>query len=858
MLGEIIKDFVDLLLGGEVKHSVLAIVEEVMDSNIGKSIQKVHFCACMDEFLVVQGNEQLVQQLQEIITKIKTEFRKQIENGNLNIIEETRIYLDTEFKTLEIPVDERNPLKENLIQYIEYYIQKTDDVFFRDILLQEKINGNETELQHLRMHVRELEETIKNVEKELQNIHLQPVIQGTKKLDIKNDEKLAARQNEIDRIEQMFQNQRNVVFLYGRPGMGKSTLAKLYANKFCKDQHGRVVYFMHYYNSIEETITEISADVQKYDGKDILKYWESMAPAEREKILLVIDNFNEDTLQGVNRNSFINEIIGEYFKTLKNLGIRILFTTRIRVEETVFEVLPVENTFGLFEGYVSGGIKDGHRELVERIIEVLHKNTLLIVLAAHLWEKSNDEEKWQILDKIKNRNIEGLEDELTAEIDVQSEDWTIYGQVSALLDFSGVLDNEDVRKVLINAALLPLVGMSKGKFLELIGRRYKNSLNDLIINSWVLEESGMIALHPVIREIIIKRKIVLYKECQIYCEKLKNYIEINRRLEERLPYRNYAWEVFDLFWNEKEMDAVLAELFYNLSDIYDELAERERALRLVDIVYRNINVFNNDLLQKAELLSGIAYSMNNKYENMEDLEKAEKLLNEAECIMPNVEVTSENRVRYVRLTGKIISNLGSNNISKGRCNQMKSKEYFEKAREYHEKALNYRIKQLELFALNDMVTKEMERFVATSYTNVATTYFYLKDYENAIGNHQKACQMRESFGAEKAMNDNQQRIIGCVIQIYRRDLEVDENYLKMALEYYPRLLQCNYQFGVNKALETNLVYFKQLSKIIMTNRKYEGLIETVKEKKRLIQKWIESDDVLMRNIEIQEYCECTE
>lgn len=53
MLRTMVKCLVKLLLGGEVKDSVIAIVEEVTDSNVRKSIQKVHLCACIDDKNVI-------------------------------------------------------------------------------------------------------------------------------------------------------------------------------------------------------------------------------------------------------------------------------------------------------------------------------------------------------------------------------------------------------------------------------------------------------------------------------------------------------------------------------------------------------------------------------------------------------------------------------------------------------------------------------------------------------------------------------------------------------------------------------------------------------------------------------------
>ena len=640
------------------------------------------------------------------------------------------------------------------------------------------------------------------------------------------------------------------MFLYGRPGIGKTTLARLFANEFCKSIEQRnMVYFVKYEMDIENTVSKISVNNKKYKSEDILRYWETLNFEERNHILLIIDNFNENTLQGGYKNNFESELEKNFFRRLKDLGIRILITTRIRVNEYVYEVLPVNDTMGLFERYLGETtLQISDKQNIEQIIRILKGNTMLITLLAHLWSRSSENEKTLLLNKIINCEIHKYTKDLIKEvdIDVEVDDRTIYGQTMALLDFSGILKDERVKEVFVNVSLLPLEGLTKDIFNEFVGYLDGNILESLIRDSWVLEEESRVFLHPIMREIVRKNGFVTYKYCKNYCMSIKEVISKNKKMykfSDRIAYKEYAWEIFRVFSSENNMDAILVDLFYWLSDIYDELAERSRSLEVAKIILNHLDVYN-DKLTKAEHMSGIAYSMNNSYKNMEDLEEAENLLCEAVNVYEEID-TINDRIEYKRTAGKIKSNFGSNYIAKSRCNQARKDEFLKKALEYHMEALNYRKDLEERYILKSPnIVRILKNDVAVSYTNVATVYFYLGQYERAIKNHSTAARMREELGNIKALNDNQERIIGCIIQMYRNTFCLDKAYLNKALNYYPELLESNYKNKANKAMKINLNNFLFITRIVLYDKRYVKLHDELVEKYNLFIRWIEENLLL--------------
>lgn len=839
-----IEKIVELLFNGNVKEMILGITSDAIAVGVEHIVQTGYFCICMEEFLRHQENEIVKEQLEIIIQEIRNNIQENVQEQNLNLIFELESCLNTKFEEYDISNELRISLIKNLIQYVLVYIYKFDRAFYRDIVIKMELREDQQNIQKIEIRLEELEQIAKELElKEKNSI---PITAGTNRLNIRDITMIDKREVEIAKIEEKFSQENNVVFLYGRPGIGKTTLARLYANKFSEKNEGDVtIYFVRYGESIENTITKISRDPKKYNGKDILQYWKNSEAEKNARVLLIIDNFNEDKLQGKNRRAFEEELSGEYFEALKDTGIHILITTRIRVREDVYNVSTVSDTVGLFKRYAKVENLECDEQIILQIVEVLRGNTMLIVLSAYLWAKNKNNGEL-LLEALKKGKLEDFSANLSkqADIDLDENEKTIYGQAKALLDFSDILKDSNVKEVFTHMALLPLCGFSKELFIALLGSGSADIIDELINASWILEENGVIFFHPVVREIVRKKNLITYDIVKKYCEDIGEKIKIGANFTNRLRYKECAWEIFDIFSEKKKMDVTLVKLMYSLSDIYDEIAERKRSLKITKVVYKHLYVFEDDLLEKAACLSGIAYSVNNCYKNMKDLNKAAKMLKQAaeiyKDILPN---TVKDKTKYKQLPGKIWSNKGSNYLAKGHCNQTKCVDYYKKALECHKKALEIREANRDSFMIDEEKYVAMNSAVAISYTNLGTTYFHLKQYKLAMDYHKKAYDIRKKSYLKSA-NDNQQRIIGCAIEQYRSQFYIEIEDLSQVLSYYPELIRDNCRFEVYKSLEININYFIHLSTIILNDKRYESLIDDVIQKKDSIASWLKIDSKL--------------
>lgn len=836
MLNQLINQLVEIILIDNVKDSVIAILNDALKVSAEQKIQYGYFCKYMDEFIDNQSNKEIAGQMITFTDNINKGVLKEIQELDLKVIEKLEKKLDKELEVLEIPKESRLPLRDNLIQYIKYFIYKKDKNFYNTLILNDHIRDNKNMIMEIQKWQSEVKEILNVTRKNF------PVIVGSSHLDIHDCDKIDSRIEDICKIKNRFEIGNNVVFLQGRPGIGKSTLARLYANDYCKEPN-HIVYFIKYNESIEKTLSKLSVDDKKYKGEDILKYWETLSPQERTHILLIIDNFNENTLQGGDKKGFESEISSSFFGRLRDLGICILITTRIKVCDDVYEVLPVKDTMGLFERYFGEKIQKDDRRNIEQIIFSVRGNTMLIILFAHLWKRSNEKEK--LLDKIINCQIHEETAELVREVDAEIEDLTIYGQTMALLDFSGILKNNMIKKVFVNVSLLPLSGLEKNIFNEFVGYQDGNILESLIRDSWVLEEENKVFLHPIVREIVRKEGFITYELCKDYCRNIEKMIKQNRKLVDRIKYKESAMEIFKIFSTETNMDIILVELFYWLSDICDEVAERDQSLDIVKIILSHLDVYDNNEIKKAERMSGIAYSMNNSFKSMDDLDKAEDLLHNAKKVYELIEVPDD-KIQYERVAGKILNNFGSNYIARSQCNTMRKKEYLKNALSWQKRAFDYRqsLEQRYILEIDERIINMLKSDVATSYTCIATTYYYLGQYKEAINNHSKAEKMRRILEKIKNMNDNQERIIGCVIQMYKESLYVDVNDLKRVLAYYPKILEDNYRNQANKSLKVNMTNFLYITRIVLYDKRYSELQNELIDKYRSIINWLEEESLM--------------
>lgn len=818
-------------------------LKKLFEISIEKTSDLVKFNTMIQDFLEHVTSEGIQNQMDCLLENIKSELKKDIDNNNVFVLEKLDEHLDKGMKTVEIPQEQRENLKNNLIACILTYIANKDIGFFNiltsKIVIEKELEETNGRVDRLEQKYESLLYMISRMREVLMVYHSEesPLRKPVNSLCVNSPERIIGREREILEIQKSFNDGSNVIFLSGRPGMGKTTLARKYANE-CDY---RKIYFENYEHSIEYTITKLAKDKRMpgkraTTGEEILAYWENLNPKERESILLIIDNFNADTLQTGSEQQYTTEVKGQFFGRLKEIGIHVLITTRINIfSESSIGVGPVEKTIELFEKYYNAKLTDEQTIKVKELIEIVQENTMLIAQSANIWRKSDTARKYQLVEQLKNCQLK--------ENDILLEEKTLYEQTKAMLDFSGICLDNEMHRVFAGVALMPFKGEHRDKFIEMSGCDI-NKLNDLIEGNWVLMDSREnISLHPVVKEIAIRDGLIDFENCNLICNYINDMLDLDLSLADRYPFVDCAWEIYKIFSSLDNLNDVLIRIFYRLSDICDNTGEHERSMEIVETINKNLDKVELDIIEKARILSGIAYSINNSFKNMDELNKATSLLQTAqkEVIKAPNDRKDDLDVKQTRV--RIYSNMGSNGLAKSKCSQTETKNYLLDALKWHQKALKLRLHYLE--DAEDRNVKSLKKEVAISYTTVATDYFYMEDYESAIKIHLKAYKIREELKEENAMCVSQQRIIGCLLKLYRKNLEINIDYLQIALKCYPILLETNYKYHNINALEININNFKEVYVIIQNDRRLERYVDWAKEKKQQIIKWMEGKKELI-------------
>lgn len=830
MIDYLLTGFTDLTKGELQQFIIVAPIEKVGR----KAVRQIQFNNMLDEFISHQS-ESNRERLRYNLKNFLKALWEQSEKDQVTFMELLDRELDQDLAIEDIDRSQRQTIKENLQCYILGYIKQIDPQGYKNIITAKEIHRLSRQVEDLFSLVRQVE----NYQRERQIYIDKAVLRSQESIHIDNADCLDKRKNEIRRIGRCFESGQNVVFLYGEPGIGKTTLAKMYANQSEKKN----IYFAAYEGNFQQTIENL--DVQgKLSGEKIIEYWSTCSQEEKRNSIIIIDNFNDNKADSSDEHLYTEALEDKFYKNLEMLGIPILITTRINVGHNAQPVGAVEDAYALFKKCCKK-IEDEEEPVIREIIHTVHDNTLLVVLSAHLWEEDRTCGH-RLLERLKECRVKEDGTRIITEADIpeRSIKRTIYAQIEAMLDFSQIMSHSAYVSVLAHAALLPIEGITKKEFCDLLGMQYENDINDLRDRSWILGEDQRVLMHPVIREIVRSKRIIRYEECRTYCENINRMLS-SGSFEKKLRYKKCADEIFKVFNVEK--DIVLLNLFYNLSDVYDGLGEKVMSRKVADRVLGMLELLNDvdvwQRIDKARKYSGIAYSRYNNANSWEELEAAALLLERAQDEIQSVPKEYHNEREYIAALGRIYSNSGSEGQAKGKyLAEIKGKEYFELACVRHQKALDYRKERLadmQLHQAEERSIRQMKAEIATSYTTVATDYYYLKRFNEAIEEHKKALKLRKELENANGALINEERIIGCVIEQYKKSLEIDVRNIKLALGFYPEVIETGYAYGKYQVAEELLKRLEVLETMIMMDRrcKGKGLRKKLKKKKEEVKEY---------------------
>lgn len=314
------------------------------------------------------------------------------------------------------------------------------------------------------------------------------------------------RQDELYKIESAFKNDIKTVFLHGFGGIGKSELAKKYAQIHKTDYDA--ILFLSYEDSLEELVNDI--DIQNYNENSVDNHNKVLKRVlSKQKVLLIIDNFDIE----IDEDAYLDRFL--------RLNADIIITTRTDFSELSIgnskqiniENLESKELISLFEKESGITFDESDRSIVDSVLKRYNYYTLIVPILAKQLVASG----WS-LDTLNEKTKQGLKAFESTEKIVIQKDGLPYRKTGLDLmraTFRMVKLSDIQKQVLINLYFLRFVSINKEEYRKYLQKDNENrtkhidAINELLYLGWLKKKyewqstsDAEIDIHPIIVEMI--------------------------------------------------------------------------------------------------------------------------------------------------------------------------------------------------------------------------------------------------------------------------------------------------------------------------------------------------------------------
>lgn len=346
------------------------------------------------------------------------------------------------------------------------------------------------------------------------------------------------RQDEIEQIAEILEDNQ-VVFLSGIGGIGKTEIAKYYANKYRK-QYDSVTFGIYDHSLADFVCNEIVVNKMVHEeGENDAAYFKRKIEALKciftEKDLVIVDNFDVE--------------MDENLETVLSCPCKFIFTTRKDYRDCNFKQINVgkiaekEEILELFYTYNEKEYDSEEQNAVEDLIEFVEHHTMMVELIAK-YLNHTDESPSCLLARFYEK--EGVTN--TSSINVrQRKDRRILSEsvnrhLAVLFDVFGFDDGE--KEIMRSLSLLAGIRIKKELFYKLCGvQNVEGKVEKLIKSGWIQQEDK-ISLHQIIQDLIYTKLKPDADNCKAIVDGMYFYVT-----EEKQNYaeRHVKNQVFDVF-----------------------------------------------------------------------------------------------------------------------------------------------------------------------------------------------------------------------------------------------------------------------------------------------------------------------
>ena len=443
------------------------------------------------------------------------------------------------------------------------------------------------------------------------------------------NEIFVGRDRTLTELEAAF-DERNVVFLYGMGGIGKSEIAKQYAKK--RSKHYHTVVFARYDASLAALIADDRAfsvsGLQRKTKAD--NTMQDDAEYAREKLAVLSSAVDGHTLIVIDNFDVADDPLLQH--VTETLPCHLLFTTRCKPETGRFHTItvreldddalrdmmicyadPEENVLSLYDPDFPA------------LFDLTDRHTLTLELIAKRMTEDGIDEVGEMVQLLKAGKLSSL----TGDSGLDA-----YGRIRDLFRLSGL--NEQECSFLRCLALMPPDGVLQKLFRQWMGDDFSVRAHLMKLSLIRLDtQTKKLFLHPILREVIINELQPCFGNCRAFIERCamvdvenasgqmwnfdyttkKHYLDAYTAILQFMPevtQNNYL-----VFQN-------MLVLFNYVGDVSETMVHHHRLLSFITAR------FGENSLEAAYR----RYNMGWKYSNAQMFEQAASYLQQAsDCIL---------------------------------------------------------------------------------------------------------------------------------------------------------------------------------------------------------------------------------
>lgn len=297
----------------------------------------------------------------------------------------------------------------------------------------------------------------------------------------------------LERIGEVFDSGKNVVFLEGIGGIGKSELAKQYALQNAQKYHTTV--FVTYSSTLEKLFNDrtsiVIEGVEPGENETEEAFFQRKLAILRtvadKGVLLIVDNFDTDG------DIRLKELLeGDYHVILTTRNAHPGYPT-VKVEAMRDPAVLTQ----IFEENYGAPVDESDKPYLEEIFALVDYHTYAIELIAKQMDASFLSAQ-QMLAALQKG---GLMNQMNETVSGRSSYNTAFGHICSLFSTGSLSPVE--KRLLSYLSLCGIRGVPAVRFKEWAQLESFETVNGLVRKSWIRKEpGGRISLHPLVREVV--------------------------------------------------------------------------------------------------------------------------------------------------------------------------------------------------------------------------------------------------------------------------------------------------------------------------------------------------------------------